>query len=137
MYCSISGVDQPFSGMTAANSCKLKFTPHKAMPPPDSISDEAYSTPEDYNFNITFNVEALPDDVQYRTCDLKFWQKGAYMLIKVAQSADSGAPEYDGIETLTVSPAATSDLRHNIAGQKVSKEFKGIIISNNKKFVNK
>lgn len=102
-----------------------------------SISDEAYSTPEDYNFNITFNVEALPDDVQYRTCDLKFWQKGAYMLIKVAQSADSGAPEYDGIETLTVSPATASDLRHNIAGQKVSKDFKGIIISNNKKFVNK
>lgn len=102
-----------------------------------TVSDENYGAVEDYNFNLAFNVEPLPSDLQYRYCELKFWQKGAYMLVKIAQSADSGAPEYDGIETVTVVPAASSDIRHNLAGQKVGEGFKGIVISNSKKFVNK
>jgi hypothetical protein len=47
----------------------------------------------------------------------------------------AGTTPYTGIENITVKNAKTSNVMYNLAGQRVSKDFKGIVVKDGKKFV--
>jgi NADPH-dependent 7-cyano-7-deazaguanine reductase QueF-like protein len=47
----------------------------------------------------------------------------------------AGTNPYTGIENVTVKNAKTSNVMYNLAGQRVSKDFKGIVVKDGKKFV--
>lgn len=99
------------------------------------VANEDYSTDENGNvidpsYDLVFSAAALPAGVESRSCEFVFVQEGAKLEVKVSQE---GTATPDGITTVKVTPVKNG--YYNIAGQRMSKPAKGIVIENGKKIV--
>lgn len=82
-------------------------------------------------FTIGLQAAALPDGVEGRKITLKFMQEGAFLPITLTQ----GNPP-TGISTVKNATKKTaSSLMYNIAGQRVNKSFKGLVIKDGQKMM--
>ena len=94
------------------------------------ITDETYSEDE-YSFELTFKVAALPDGVEGRKATIVFCQEGALLPVTIAQ----GNVELDGIATATMRKNTDSNVYYNLQGVRVANPQKGLYIVNGKKVV--
>lgn len=94
-----------------------------------SVDNEGYL--DEANFDLVFTASALPTGVEGRKASLVFMQPGAQLFVTVAQGAASGVE----VTTKTVKTADTPAF--NMAGQRVNKDFKGLVVKDGKKFMNK
>jgi hypothetical protein len=78
---------------------------------------------------LTLGVNFASDEGQY------FFDKVKIYLTGKAEGFDYAAAAGTGIETVKAADKANNDVLYNIAGQKVDKSFKGIVIMNGRKFV--
>ena len=78
---------------------------------------------------LTLGVNFASDEGQY------FFDKVKIYLTGKAEGFDYAAAAGTGIETVKAADKANNGVLYNIAGQKVDKSFKGIVIMNGKKFV--
>ena len=86
---------------------------------------------ENYTFDLVFAADALPEGVEGRKATIVFMQEGARLEVTVTQGAASGVE----VTTKTVKTAETPAF--NLAGQRVNKDFKGLVVKDGKKFMNK
>lgn len=86
---------------------------------------------ENYTFDLVFAADALPEGVEGRKATIVFMQEGARLEVTVTQGAASG------IEVTTKTVKAVETPAYNMAGQRVNKDFKGLIVKDGKKFMNK
>lgn len=94
-------------------------------------TDEDEQPIYDMTFALTFEAEALPAGVSGRQANLVFFQEGALLKVTVTQG------EVSGIAATKVEVKSGNAQMYNLAGQRVSKDFKGLVIKNNRKFMNK
>lgn len=80
------------------------------------------------DYDLVFNVEALPEGVENRACQLVFMQTGARLTVTVTQDIDP-----DGICTVVEKTPIKNSRAYNVAGQQVGKNYKGIVVKNGKK----
>lgn len=106
---------------------------------PEWVGDpEVTEDPEDHVFKLSFpNVKALPAGTTKRAARL--WVQGlgydAQHPIVILQG-DADIP--DGIDNVTINSNKQSDNRiFNLNGQQVSKAYKGIVVKNGRKMLNK
>lgn len=95
-----------------------------------SIADEVY-TDDEQSFNLVFSAEALPEGVEGRQANLVFMQEGAQLKVTVSQGETTGISA-----TKTVIKTDNAQM-FNVAGQRVNKGYKGLVIKNGRKFMNK
>lgn len=95
-----------------------------------SFANENYDT--DYVFDLVVTASALPEGETGRSATIRFWQEGAYLDVTVNQGDAT-----NGIATVSVSKMAKTPETFNLAGQKVGKNAKGIIIRDGKKYIGK
>lgn len=80
-------------------------------------------------FTIGLQAAALPDGVEGRKITLKFMQEGAFLPITLTQ----GNPP-TGISTVkNATKKAHNAMMYNLAGQRVNKSFKGLVIKDGAK----
>lgn len=84
-----------------------------------------------YEFDLTVNVDALPEGVAGRQANLVFFQEGALLKVTVTQG------EATGIATAKAEVKAGKAQMFNLAGQRVNNGYKGLVIKNGTKFMNK
>lgn len=94
------------------------------------FANEAY-TDTDSKFDLVFQAEALPEGVTGRQATLVFYQEGAQLKVTVTQG------EVTGIAAAKAEVKAGNAQMYNIAGQRVSNSYKGLVIKNGKKMLNK
>lgn len=94
------------------------------------IVNEVYSDTEAH-FDLTFTAEALPEGVTGRTGQFVFAQRGALLKVTVTQG------EATGIATAKAEVKAGKAQMFNLAGQRVNNGYKGLVIKNGTKFMNK
>ena len=100
--------------------------------------------------NVTINVEGNIVDgnnvlTNYKGIDLKGYADGkthtiiAWFNAIYKNNAEVAAISIDGSTTgiSKIQTSATKSVRYNLAGQKVGADYKGVVIENGKKFVNK
>lgn len=105
------------------------------------VANEDYTTATDedgyeyfvngIDYDLVFTAEELPADVEKRSCQIVFMQKGARLTITVSQAQDSE----DGITSINATTSLTNRQAFNIAGQRVAKDYKGLVIKNGKKYL--
>ena len=95
-----------------------------------AIADEVY-TDEEQSFNLVFSAEALPEGVEGRQADLVFFQEGAQLKVTVTQGTVTG------IAATKVEVKSNNSQMFNLAGQRVNKGYKGLVIKNGRKMLNK
>lgn len=85
----------------------------------------------DISFDLIFTAEALPAGVSERSCHLIFYQPGAQLEVNVKQAGDP-----TGITT-TVKKTITNAAAYNLNGQRVNANYKGIVVKDGVKRINK
>lgn len=95
-----------------------------------AISNEVY-TSEEFGFDMVFSAEALPEGVDGRQAHLIFEQWGAKLEVTVTQG------EVAGITVTKAEVKSGNAQMYNVAGQRVNKGYKGLVIKNGKKMLNK
>lgn len=116
--------------------------------------EQEFTVPEqaDGMWNIAFNMAEIKEACVYEIKDVQWYLVDAELdegltyenLISggvnffIKEGADSKPTQVgtDGISNV-VTKKATSNVTYNLAGQRVSKDFKGIVIKNGQKFMNK
>lgn len=91
--------------------------------------DESYLNRGILAFYI--KAAALPADQSGRTGDVTFTLYGKQVKVTVTQGAT------DGISSVENNATAKDNVIYNISGQKVNDGYKGLVIKNGKKFINK
>jgi len=94
-----------------------------------SFDNEDYD--ETFTFDLVFQAEALPEGVTGRQATLIFMQEGAQLKVTVTQG------EVVGIATAKADVKVGNGKMFNIAGQRVNNDFKGLVIKDGAKFMNK
>lgn len=94
------------------------------------IANEVYSDTE-FSFDLVFEADALPSGVTSRTAHFVFVQTGAKLEVDVTQTGGG-----DGISTV-VTKIDNNAPAYNAAGQRVNKNFKGLVVKDGRKFMNK
>ena len=99
-------------------------------------------------WNIAFNMAEIKEACDYHIKDVQWYIYDAEVaegmtpenLISGStnfyKKEGAGTDPYTGI-TNVVTKKATSNVTYNLAGQRVSKDFKGIVVKNGQKFMNK
>ena len=105
------------------------------------VANEDYTTATDedgyeyfvngIDYDLVFTAEELPADVEKRSCQIVFMQKGARLTVTVSQAQDSEV----GITSIDATTSLTNRQAFNIAGQRVAKDYKGLVIKNGKKYL--
>ena len=89
---------------------------------------------EDYEDTFTFDLvaqaDALPAGVEGREATIVLYQEGAQLTITVTQGKSTGI----NVTTKTVKTSNTP--MFNLAGQRVNKDFKGLIVKDGRKMIN-
>lgn len=99
--------------------------------------------------SIAFNMAEVKDACNYHFKDVQWYVVDTSL--EAGQTYDNlisgetnfykkegaGTEPYTGIENVIINTGKTSSAIYNLAGQKVNKNFKGILIKDGKKFVNK
>jgi hypothetical protein len=78
-------------------------------------------------FETEFNVESDGDLVLAPSNGFQFF----------AITINNALPEYTGIENITTTATTTTGAIYNLAGQKVSESYKGVVVQNGKKMIQK
>ncbi len=111
-------------------------------------SDNAGGYKNDFK-SIAFNMAEVKEACNYHFKDVKWYMVDASLdagltyenLISGStnfyKKEGAGTNPYTGIETVTAKTAKTSAVLYNIAGQRVNKNYKGLVVKEGKKFVNK
>ena len=98
-------------------------------------------------WNIAFNMAEIKEACDYSIKDVQWYLYDASLdagltpenLISGStnfyKKEGAGTDPYTGIENVTVKNVKTSNAIYNIAGQRVSKDYKGLVIKDGKKFV--
>ena len=86
---------------------------------------------ETYTYDLVFQADALPAGVEGRQATITFWQEGARLEVTVTQGTVTGI----NVTTKTVKTSNTP--AYNLAGQRVNKNFKGLVVKDGAKFLNK
>ena len=94
-----------------------------------AIANEVY-TSEDISFDLVFAAEALPEGTEQREAHLVFEQWGGKLEVNVAQGETTGI-------NVTVKKVENNTPAFNLAGQRVNSGYKGLVIKNGRKFMNK
>lgn len=82
------------------------------------------------NFDLIFSAEALPGGVEGRQANLIFMQPGARLKVTVTQGEASGI-------NVAVTKLDSKSAAYNLAGQRVNNSYKGLVIKDGRKFMNK
>jgi hypothetical protein len=82
-------------------------------------------------FTLGFQADALPAGVEGRKATIVFMQEGARLEVTVTQGTVTGI----SVTTKTVKNVETP--AYNLAGQRVNKNFKGLVVKDGAKFLNK
>lgn len=85
---------------------------------------------KDLSFDLGFAAEALPGGVTGRQANLVYEQWGAKLAVTVTQGEASGI-------SVTVKKVENNTPAYNLAGQRVNSGYKGLVIKNGRKFMNK
>lgn len=93
------------------------------------IANEVY-TSSDYGFDLVFQADALPAGTNGRQANLIFEQWGSQLAVTVTQGEGTGI-------SVAVNKLDSKSPAYNLAGQRVNNDYKGLIIKNGRKFVNK
>lgn len=103
------------------------------------VANEDYTTATDedgyeyfvngIDYDLVFTAEELPADVEKRSCQIVFMQKGARLTVTVTQDTTTGINSVESTTSLNNRQA------FNIAGQRVAKDYKGLVIKNGKKYL--
>ena len=93
------------------------------------ITNEVY-TSEESSFDLAFAADALPEGVTGREAHLVFEQWGGKLEVNVTQGEASGI-------SVTVKKVENNTPAYNLAGQRVNSGYKGLVIKNGRKFMNK
>ena len=98
-------------------------------------------------WNIAFNMAEIKEACDYSIKDVQWYLYDASLdagltpenLISGStnfyKKEGAGTTPYTGIENVTVKNVKTSNAIYNIAGQRVNKDYKGLVIKDGKKFV--
>ena len=86
---------------------------------------------EEANVDLIFKAEALPAGTASRQANLVFMQPGAKLAVTVTQG------EATGISVTTKTVKTGNAQMFNLAGQRVNSGYKGLVIKNGRKFMNK
>ena len=96
-------------------------------------------------WNIAFNMAEIKEACDYHIKDVKWYlpcaEEGMTYENLISGSTNfykkegAGTDPYTGIENVTVKNVKTSNAIYNIAGQRVNKDYKGLVIKDGKKFV--
>ncbi len=82
-------------------------------------------------FTIVFAADALPTGIEGRQATIVFMQEGAKLEVTVTQGKATGV----NVTTKTVKTSNAA--MFNLAGQRVNKNFKGLVVKDGQKFMNK
>ena len=82
-------------------------------------------------FTIGFAADALPTGIEGRQATIVFMQEGAKLEVTVTQGKATGV----NVTTKTVKTSNAA--MFNLAGQRVNKNFKGLVVKDGQKFMNK
>ncbi len=82
-------------------------------------------------FDLKFTAEALPDGIEGRYATIIFYQEGAQLKVNITQGNATG------IAATKAEVKAGNAQMFNIAGQRVNNDYKGLVIKNGRKFMNK
>lgn len=94
------------------------------------------TTLADYGLLLLYvTAEPLPEGVTGRQCELNLVGKGYTSTNPVEVLQGDATP--NAIENVTVRPVAADGKLYNVAGQRVDANYKGIVIQNGKKYLNK
>ena len=99
--------------------------------PVQTGTDEEGNPIYDNTYDLIFKAEALPEGVTSRQATLVFFQEGAQLKVTVTQG------ESTGIAVTKTEVKAGNAQMFNLAGQRVSKDYKGLVIKNGAKIMNK
>ena len=94
------------------------------------FANENYTDTES-SFDLVAQAEALPAGVEGRTATVTFMQEGARLTVTVNQG------ETSGISVTKTDVKSGNGQMYNLAGQRVNNGFKGLVIKNGRKFMNK
>lgn len=94
------------------------------------VDDDGYPV-YDLAFELDFKAETLPEGVEGRQADLVFFQEGAQLKVTVTQGTVTG------IAATKVEVKSNNSQMFNLAGQRVNKGYKGLVIKNGRKMLNK
>lgn len=100
------------------------------------IANEDYSVDEEGDFvngidyDMVVTVDALPEGTLNRTARIVFFQAGARLTVSVTQDIDP-----DGISTVVERTPVKSSRAYSMAGQRVGKNYKGIVVKDGKKMI--
>ena len=84
------------------------------------------------DYDMVISVEELPENVESRTVQIVFIQVGAKLTVTITQdTADTSDPV--GISTIVEKTPIKNSRAFNMAGQPVSKNYKGIVVKDGKK----
>lgn len=111
--------------------------------------EQEFTVPDaaDGMWNIAFNMAEIKEACDYSIKDVQWYLYDASLdagltpenLISGStnfyKKEGAGTTPYTGIENVTVKNVKTSNAIYNIAGQRVNKDYKGLIIKDGKKFV--
>ena len=100
------------------------------------IENEVY-TEDEFSFDLAITAEPLnagssaprKEEAAGRTASFTLFQPGAKLDITVTQGTVTG------ISDVKVTKTATSGKLYNVAGQRINKDAKGIVIKDGKKFL--
>ena len=85
----------------------------------------------DLAFDLTFKAAALPEGVTGRQANLVFFQEGAQLKVTVTQG------DVTGIAATKAEVKTGNAQMFNLAGQRVSKAYKGLVVKDGKKMIQK
>ena len=111
--------------------------------------EQEFTVPDaaDGMWNIAFNMAEIKEACDYSIKDVQWYLYDASLdagltyenLISGStnfyKKEGAGTTPYTGIENVTVKNVKTSNAIYNIAGQRVNKDYKGLVIKDGKKFV--
>ena len=92
------------------------------------FADEVYGEGE-YHFDLVFQADALPEGTTGRTATIPFMQEGARLVVTVTQG------ESTGISITKADIKASNGAMYNLAGQRVSTGYKGLVVKDGKKMI--
>ena len=84
-----------------------------------------------YEYDLTISAAALPEGVAGRQANLVFFQEGAQLKVTVTQG------DVTGIAATKAEVKVGNAQMFNLAGQRVSKAYKGLVVKDGKKMIQK
>ncbi len=97
---------------------------------PSWLNVEVVNVSEDaYKFGIKFTASALPTEITGRYATITFMQEGALLPVTIVQGEN-----LTGVESVKA-VKAENGTAYNLAGQRVSDSFKGLVIKDGKKMM--